>query len=344
MVVHPLFATATPLADLPSLGRGLGSIAMLGLVFLSLWAIAPSRARARWAVLSRRLARISHERWLTGHRLTGLFVISAAVHGALVDPVLPESGVLRVAYFGICGIGILAYVYRELLARYVIPVYDFTVAEVARPNDTTVDVALEPTGRALAFLPGQFVFLAFGGPFGWERHPFTVASAPSERRLEVDIKAAGDFTEDLFETLKAGTPAKVVGPFGAFDYHRGGDEQIWIAGGMGVTPFLSWIRSMDDSFDRSVVFWYSVKEASEALFLEELEAAGRRHPTFRPQLIVTSRDGRLDARRAAGGSTPRADTWVFMCGPEAMITALAKGFRDLGVPSGHVSWEKFGVR
>ena len=102
----------------------------------------------------------------------------------------------------------------------------------------------------LAFTPGQFIVLAFGGAGAWERHPFSVASAPSERLLEVSIKASGDYTRDLHDKVQKGTPAKVAGPFGGFDYRRGGQDQIWIAGGIGVTPFLSWIRSLDDGFDR----------------------------------------------------------------------------------------------
>ncbi|MGB0098225.1 MAG: hypothetical protein WBP81_37510, partial [Solirubrobacteraceae bacterium] len=87
-------------------------------------------------------------------------------------------------------------------------------------DDTTLDVSLEPERAALAFAPGMFIFLAFAGPGGWQRHPFSVASAPSERRLRVSIKAAGDYTHDLHDNLKTGTPAKVAGPFQGVDYRR----------------------------------------------------------------------------------------------------------------------------
>ncbi len=344
MLPHPLFAGSTPVLNSSSLGRSLGSVALLGLVLLSLWAMSPSLAQTRWGGWFRRVARISHERWLTGHRLTGLFVIAAVIHGGLVDPVLPESATLRIAFFLIGGVGFLAYVYRELLARFFIPVHDYTVAKVERPDETTVDVTLEPAGRPLTFRPGQFIFLAFGGPFGWQRHPFTIDSTPSQRQLEVTIKAVGDYTRNLYQELKTGTPAKVAGPYGTFDYREGGKDQIWIAGGVGVTPFVSWIRSMDESFDRNVVFWYSVSDESEALFMDEIEAAGQRHQTFHPKLVVTSRDGHLEAHKAADGYSANTDTWVFMCGPQAMTEVLAKGFKKLGVPANQVRWEKFTVR
>ena len=162
-------------------GLRLGDVALIGLLALAVWALARAFA-LKWSRLVRHLARISHERWLTGHRLTGLFVAAAVVHGLLVDPVLKASVPLKVTYLVVGGIGIAAYVYRELLARFVVPVYDYTVADVQRPNEMTADVFLEPVGQPLTFEPGQFIFLAFGGVDGWQRHPFSVASAPAERR------------------------------------------------------------------------------------------------------------------------------------------------------------------
>ena len=315
MVLHPAFAGSTPVPNPSAAGLRLGDIALICLLALAVWALAPSLRAAKWSRLVRHLARISHERWLTGHRLTGLFVAAAVVHGLLVDPVLKVSVPLKAAYLVVGGIGIAAYVYRELFARFVVPVYDYTVADVQRPNEMTADVFLEPVGRPLSFEPGQFIFLAFGGVDGWQRHPFSVASAPADRRLEVSVRAVGDYTRDLHDKLKPGTPAKAAGPFGGFDYRGGGQHQIWIAGGMGITPFMSWIRALDDSFDRDVAFFYSVARESDALYLDEIGAAAAAHPTVHPHVVDSGRDGYLTAEQAANGMTSEADVSVYMCGP-----------------------------
>jgi ferredoxin-NADP reductase len=97
----------------------------------------------------------------------------------------------------------------------------------------------------------------------------------------VTVKASGDYTGELVRALRPGVPAKVAGPFGGFDYRRGGPEQIWIAGGIGVTPFMSWLRSLDDSFDRDVELFYSVRKPGEAVYRDEIEAAVKRHPSIR---------------------------------------------------------------
>jgi predicted ferric reductase len=344
LVPHWVLATSRADRYATGIGPGLGTVALLGLLVLSVWALAPTLRAARWpGRLVRRLARATWEHWLTAHRLTGLFVIAAVAHGALVAPALHASTLLRVVYLTIGGLGAAAYVYRELFARFFVPTHDYTVSDIQRPNDTTTDISLEPVREPLAFVPGQFVVLSFGGPSGWQRHPFSVTSAPSERRLGVSIKATGDYTRDLHDTLRPGTPAKAVGPFGGFDYRQGGHEQIWIAGGVGITPFMSWIRSLDALFDRSVAFYYSVRQAADALYLKEIEAAARQHPSLRVNVVETDLDGLLTAEKASKGH-PGTDVWVYMCGPPPMMTALSRGFRELGFPASRVRWEQFDVR
>ena len=344
LVPHVVLVTSAPDPYETSFGHALGDAALVGLLVLTVWALAPKLRAARWPGPIRRLARASYERWLTAHRLTGVFVAVAVVHGALVDPVLHDSDLLKAAYLVVGAIGIAAYLYRELLARFFIPVHDYYVAEVQRPNDTTLEVSLEPVHSSLEFAPGQFVFLAFGGAGAWQRHPFSVASAPSDRQLEVAIKAAGDYTRDLHDMLESGTPAKVAGPFGGFDYRRGGRDQIWIAGGIGITPFLSWIRALDDHFDRSVDFYYSVARGSDALYREEIEAAAVGHPTLHVRVIDTEHEGLISAEKAMNGRQPGADVWIYMCGPPPMMTALADGFRRLQIPANRVRWEQFDIR
>jgi len=340
---HDALASSTPDRYATRLGSALGVVALVGLLFLGVWALAPRLRAARWPGPLRRLARVAYERWLTGHRLTGLFVVAAVAHGAIVDPVIRRSTILLVLYCVVGGIGVVAYAYRELLARFVVPIYDYTVASVQRLSESTIDVELEPVRSPLSFVPGQFVFLAFGGRGGWQRHPFTVSSAPSAGRLQVAIKALGDYTRALQDVLLAGVPARIAGPFGAFDYHPGGHRQLWIAGGIGITPFLSWVRALDERFDRDVELYYSVADSAEALHLDELEAAAAMHPSLRVHFVDTAREPQLQARTMLNGRRTE-DAWVYMCGPPGMMHSLARGFRRLGIPPGHIRWEEFDVR
>jgi predicted ferric reductase len=343
LVPHLALVTSPPDPFATTLGHGLGDVALAGLLTLTVWAFAPRLRAARWPGPVRALARTSYEHWLTGHRLTGLFVAVAVGHGAIVDPVMRESSVLRAAFLVVGAVGVAAYVYRELFARYVVPIYDYTVDSLRRMDASTVEVKLDPVGKALSFTPGQFIVLAFGGLAGWQRHPFSISSGASDRRLDVTIKASGDYTSNLLDQLRPGVPAKLAGPFGGFDSRAGGPEQLWIAGGIGVTPFMSWVRSLDGAFDRSVDLYYSVEDAGEDVYRDELEAAATRYPSLRTHLVYSVRDGRLTADEIMRTVQPR-HPWIYMCGPPQMMTTLSRGFRRLGVPAGRIRWEQFNAR
>jgi predicted ferric reductase len=344
LIPHVALVNSAPDRYATSFGHALGDIALVGLLVLAVWGLAPTLRAVRWPGVIRRMARATYERWLTAHRLTGLFVVAAVVHAAIVDPVMHRSPVLRVVFLAVGAVGIAAYLYRELLARYFVPIYDYTVANVRQLNQTTLGVTLAPARKSVSFTPGQFVFLALGGAGGWERHPFSVSSSPSDPQLELTIKASGDYTRQLYEQLRAGVPAKLAGPFGGFDYRQGGRDQIWIAGGIGVTPFLSWIRSIDGEFDRTVDFYYSVAHAPDALYLDEIRAVTEQHPSLRLRLVCADTDGQLTPEEVVHAISPQASPWVYMCGPPPMMKALSAGLRELGIPNRRVRWEQFGVR
>ena len=146
-------------------------------------------------------------------------------------------------------------------------------------------------------MAGQFTFVSFKGDKALsESHPFTVSSSPKEDNLRLSIKASGDWTKHLYETLKEGSEAHVEGCYGQMNYKDGGAEQIWIAGGIGVTPFLSWVRDFDD-VDRQIDFYYTVRAENDALFWDEFNAATQKHSRFRATLNVSSKGGSLTAEK-----------------------------------------------
>jgi predicted ferric reductase len=85
------------------------------------------------------------------------------------------------------------------------------------------------------------------------------------------------------------------------------------------------------------MYWY-------ALYLDEISAAATAHPGLHPHLVDSSRDGYLTAAQAASNMPSDAEVWVYMCGPPAMMTALAKGFEQVGIPASRIRWEQFNVR
>ena len=193
---------------------------------------------------------------------------------------------------------------------------------------------------------GQFLFVRFPSDKALnESHPFTISSAPSEDVLRLTIKASGNFTRDLFARLKEGADAIIEGAYGMFNYKTGGQKQIWIAGGIGLTPFLSFVRDMDGNLVHDVDLYYTVRHPEEAIFVDELEAADAKNPRLKIHIRYSAREGSLtidDIVKNAGGDV--RGYHVYMCGPLPMIQAFEKKFLDLGVPADNLHYEEFNFR
>ncbi len=321
------------------LGNWLAYISFFGIVAIILPTLAP-----RIPILNQ-LSGPNYESWKKLHRFIGIFFIIGYVHALTIDALSAFIAINWVQIFFI--IGVVSYLYTEAFGRFFRKYVPYTVEAVKHPNKSIAEVVLRPQIDPIPKpRAGQFLFVRFLGDNTLnESHPFTISRAPNENVLRLTIKACGDFTRHLFANLKAGTEAVIEGAYGMFDYKTGGQKQIWIAGGIGVTPFLSFIRDLETGLDRDVDFYYTVRHREEAVFVEEIEAAGTRHPRLKTRVRFSSVDGSLSVDEIianAGGSLRGYD--IYMCGPLPMVQAFEKKFIEAGVPAANIHFEEFNFR
>ncbi len=322
------------------LGNYLAVIAFAGIVSIVLVSLAP-----RIAFLNK-LTGGTYEGWKNLKKFIGIFFILAFIHSLTVgNPLDAFIAINWTQVFFV--IGTASYLYTEIFGRFFKKYHPYTVEEVRHPNGSTTEVTLRAKGSGIPkHRAGQFLFVRFPGERTLnESHPFTISSAPREDVLRLTIKASGDFTRALFSDLKPGAEAVVEGAYGLFDYKTGGPKQIWIAGGIGLTPFLSFIRDMDGALDRDVAFYYTVRTQEEALFLDEIEAAARKNPRLKPHVRLSATDGSLtmDHILADTGGDVKGHH-VYMCGPLPMVQAFEKKLLALGVPRESIHFEEFNFR
>jgi predicted ferric reductase len=323
------------------LGNYLAVIAFVGIVSIALITLAP-----RIPYLNK-LSGGTYDGWKNLKKYIGIFFILAYLHPLLIkDPLDAFIAINFVQIFFI--IGALSYLYTEVFGRFFKKYVPYIVEAVKHPNQSTTEVTLRPKKESIKKQrAGQFLFVRFPGDRALnESHPFTISSAPQEGVLRATIKASGDFTRDLFVRLKPGMDAIVEGAYGMFDYQTGGPKQIWIAGGIGLTPFLSFVRDMDGgTLKYDVDFYYTVRHPEEALFVNEIEAAAQKNPRLKAHVRFSSRDGSLtieEILKDAGGNV--SDHHIYMCGPLPMVQAFEKKFLALGVPAGNIHFEEFNFR
>ena len=335
-----------------------GVVGTVGLVTLAVWAILP-----RWRTIvpspGRRLIAALHETaparfvsrllsnyeiWRQVHRLTGVFLAIAVAHGLVDATPFGDSAALRWSYVLVGGTGIAFYLYRELLARRGHGLRDYQVSEVVPLGDGMTEIVLAPLGRPLRYEPGQFAMVHLEAKDGWHRHPFTLASSPNEPHVRVTVKALGDYTTSLQRTVRTGMPAVLSGPHGRFTHAHATGHQLWIAGGVGITPFLSWLRSLDSHPPGGPVsVYHAVRD--EAPYAEEIRTLVAEHPEITFDLVSSAAGHRVSADYVlrTSGAAPR-DAWVYMCGPDPLLRALDTDFRAAGVPAGRIHREYFDWR
>ncbi len=323
-----------------TLGNYLAVIAFAGIVSIVLVTLAP-----RIPFLNR-ITGGDYDDWKKLKRFIGIFFILAFIHSLTVPhPLHALIAITWVQVFFI--IGALSYFYTELFGGFFKKTLPYTVESVRYPNNSSTEIILrakkQPIQKQRA---GQFLFVRFPGDKTLnESHPFTISSAPREDVLRVTVKACGDFTRHLFGNLQAGMDAVVEGAYGMFDYKTGGQKQIWVAGGIGVTPFLSFIRDMDGNLAQDVDFYYTVRHREEAIFVDEIEAAAKKNPRLKAYIRFSSTDGSLtvdEIVKNAGGNI--SGHHVYMCGPLPMVQSFEKKFLEVGVAAGNIHYEEFNFR
>jgi predicted ferric reductase len=321
------------------LGNYLGVIAFTGIVTIVLITLAP-----RIPFLNR-LTGGDYEDWKKLKRWIGIFFILGFFHSLTVDALDARIAITWVMIFFI--IGTVSYLYTEVFGGIFKKFRPYKVEAVKHPNNSSTEVTVrakkEPIKKHRA---GQFLFVRFPSDKALnESHPFTISSAPAEDVLRLTIKASGNFTRDLFAKLKEGADAIIEGAYGMFNYKTGGPKQIWIAGGIGLTPFLSFVRDMDGNLAHDVDLYYTVRHPDEAIFVDELEAAAAKNPRLKVHIRYSAKQGSLtieDIVKNAGGDV--SGYHVYLCGPLPMMQAFEKKFLDLSVPKKNIHYEEFNFR
>jgi len=337
ILVHVL---TVPISLKWTLGNYLAVIAFFGIIPLALISLAPR------IPLLNKLSGNSYERWKKLKRFIGVYFIIAFIHSLTVPhPLEALAAISWVQIFFI--IGTVSYLYTEVFGRFFKKYLPYTVDAVNHPNNSTTEVVLRAKGTRLPHTrAGQFLFIRFpSDPRLDEAHPFTISSHPGADLVRVTIKASGDFTRDLFAHLKPGMDATLEGPYGLFDYKTGGPKQIWIAGGIGVTPFLSFLRDMNGNLAHNIDFYYTVRHPEEALFVDEMQTIAQKNPRLKLHIRYSGKDGSLTIEHIvenAGGNVKSHH--IYLCGPLPMTQSFESKFLALGVPQENIHYEEFNFR
>lgn len=295
---------------------------------------------------------IDYERWRFSHLLLAVFAVACAQGHVSLAGLYTNTFWKQAVWIGIAIITVGLVLYLRVVRPMWQRSYRWRVAEVRREPGDTATLVLEPVGHSgFRFRPGQFAWIKLAeSPLTLEEHPFSFASSAERTdRLEFGIKALGDFSARVAQ-IPVGTPAWLDGPHGAFSIDRyEAPGYVFIAGGVGITPFLSMLHTMADRGDpRPVLLLYADKSPDETAYRDTLE---RLRGSMKLEIVYVLEDMPDDFEGEKGLITPellgrRLPEEAFpreymICGPPVMMDLVQQALIERGVAQSQIQLEKF---
>lgn len=286
---------------------------------------------------------IHHQTWIWAHHFFGWLIPLFLLHGLLAgSQVVQNSWLLGYVLFWTV-FGFTAFLYRTVFDERLIKRYRYEVGEVNNFTDDVIEVVLKPLGTRMEFTPGQFAYISFeSDAVDAEAHPFSFSNANDSPYLRFTIKSLGDDTTNM-RNLKQGVKAFVEGPYGQFSFKSlSRKRQVWIAGGIGITPFLSMARSFSGAEQYDIHFFYGTDTLESAVFLQEFMDITRHLPAnFRTTVVSKDISGFVTVSLLKKSLGDLRDFDYMVCGPPTMMRSLREQLILEGVPDDHIAMEVF---
>jgi predicted ferric reductase len=289
------------------------------------------------------LKRFPYRYFFQTHRLLALVYLGLVFHAVVLMDFGDWSrplGLLLGTLMGAGSIAALLSLLRKVGAgRRALGVID--TLELHSGNQV-LRVGLTLRGRWAGHRAGQFAFVTFDPKEG--PHPFTITSDwRGDGRLSFHIKGLGDYTRTLPQRLKPGDSVQLEGPYGQFQFESAKTRQVWIAGGIGIAPFLARLKALDGRPDGKPIDLFYSTSMPDKTFIARLQALAAQ-ARVRLHVLVADVHGRLDAGQltAALPQWREADFWF--CGPAGFGRTLRAGLRAAGMPAKDFHQELFEMR
>ncbi|GCB05226.1 ferredoxin--NADP reductase [Ralstonia sp. SET104] len=208
------------------------------------------------------------------------------------------------------------------------------------------------------FRPGQAMELILPGQHADAnssdvRHVFSIVSAPHEDELIIATRMRDSVFKRTLGNLPISTEVQIDGPFGSLTLHKNTARAgVLIAGGIGVTPFMSILRDATKlQIPQDLLLLYSNRRPEDAAFLTELQQLEKQNPRFR--LMATMTDMEHSAQSWDGVTRKMDSAWIkhaiegladpifYVSGPPAMVEAMRQTLVAAGMDEDNVRSEEF---
>lgn len=237
------------------------------------------------------------------------------------------------------------------------------VASLTKHDENVFTVSIMPERRIPRFRAGQFLHLTLddydpNGGFWPESRVFSIASAPTSQQVEIVYSVKGRYTSRMRKELAVGKQVWLKLPYGEFSIDTAaaaGQDIVLVAGGTGLSPFLSYLRSMLDGFAnaRRIHLHYGIRNAAHLLCPAVLSTCCSTIKGFGMDLYiengldsvfpgVSQYQGMIQIKQILEIGRTMADPAYFLSGPPVMIQTFKNGLATAGINSKNIKvdeWE-----
>ena len=182
---------------------------------------------------------------------------------------------------------------------------------------------------------------------------FSLASAPFDDDLMIATRMRDTAFKRVLRTSVIGLRVKIEGPSGSFVLHRKADKPaVFLAGGIGITPFLSIIRqATHDKTAHQMYLFYSNRRPEDAPFLDVLSQIAKQNPNFhliatmaemdRSKRPWTGETGFINKEMLAKYLPTLQGPIYYLAGPPAMVAAMRRMLTEAGIDEDDIRTEEF---
>ena len=336
ILLHPLLITLSYGESLlymfvPHIGTAFERHVTLGrIAFLVLIVI--------WITSALLRGKIKYRPWKYIHFLTYIALPFSLLHIPLIGTQLLAHPALKIYYFALV-VAYTIFTFIRLSSLFNLDKARYRIERSEPIGDSTFLITLQPTQEHIRPpQPGQYIYVKLG--FVSEDHPFSVVSYDeSSGSITLAYRTYGQFTT-LLSKMKPGTEVFVGGSFGSFTHEFSGSSSpaVFIAGGIGITPFMSHLLGGNAARSQLV---YANRSQSSSLFLEPLRQrlGSRMVELYSNEAGIVPRY--VDESALSQLSTDPQRAMFYLCGPAGMIKSARKALLNLGVPKRHIIAEEF---
>lgn len=223
--------------------------------------------------------------------------------------------------------------------------YRSEVMSIITSIENVYTVEFRSLEKPFNYTPGQFLHLALDSYDPAKQWPdsrcFSMQSSPNSELIKITYAVKGNFTDRMRQEMKTGREVTLKLPYGdLFTQPHNKENTVFIAGGTGITPFLSLFNHPTFSEYISPVLYAGFRNKGMNLYQAELERAQKINPFFKVTIVNQEIDGVLNVEKIYEVSDHK--TSFFISGPPVMIKTFKKVLLTSGVPSNQVltdDWE-----